>query len=63
MKRFELQITEELSQVLDKVLNGRPRNPAIEDWLWRTPAIRQAAKRLGVSRKPRRKRGRPKEDV
>ena len=61
MKRFELQITEELSQVLNKVLNGRPRNPAIEDWLWRVKDVRETAKRMGVIRKQRRKRGRPSE--
>ncbi len=59
MKRFELQITRELSQVLDNVLNGRHRGPAIEDWLWQIKEVRETAKRMGVTRKQRPKRGRP----
>ena len=59
MKRFELQITEELGRVLDAVLDGQHRNPAIEDWLWRVRDVRETAKRLNVKRQPRRKRGRP----
>lgn len=59
MKRFELQITEELGKVLDAALNGQHRNPAIEDWLWRIKEVRDTAKELGLARVKRRGRGRP----
>jgi hypothetical protein len=59
MVRFMLEISPELSAAVDAARADRYRNPAIEEWLWRERQIREAAKRIGVEKPFRRKRGRP----
>lgn len=57
MKSFLLQLTDELLCAIQAARGDRSRAAAIEDWLWAHPAIRAAAKRIGVQRKPRPERG------
>jgi hypothetical protein len=59
MQRFTLEITEELSQALWLAVGNGSRNALIEDWLWKVPAVKAAAKDKGIKRKPRLQRGRP----
>ena len=66
MKRFVLELTEELLAAIDKALkerSGTTRNAAIEEWLWRIGEIKQAAKKGGIQRSKRPTRGRPKKQV
>jgi hypothetical protein len=60
MKRFLLEITDELDDAIAAALDGKSRNAAIEDWLWRIGDVKQAAKANGIERKQRLGRGRPK---
>ena len=59
MIRFTLEISPELSAAIDEALDGKHRNPAIEDWLWQSRQVKEAAKRRGLKKPERRKRGRP----
>ena len=59
MKRFLLEITDELDAAIRAALNGKSRNAAIEDWLWRIGDVKKAATEKGIKRKPRLGRGRP----
>ena len=61
-KRICLEVTDELAAALDDATPPRGRNAAIESWLWKTPAVRQAAARLKLERRARRKPGRPAAD-
>lgn len=58
MKRTLLVITDELDAAIRHATTNR--NAATEDWLWRIKEVREAAKELGLTRKPRAKVGRPK---
>ena len=60
MKRIMLELTPALAKSIDEACQGKSRNAAIEDWLWRIADIRRAADRLDLDRQPRRQRGRPK---
>lgn len=60
MKKFLLELTDELHDAIGAALDGRSRNAAIEDWLWRIGEIKTAAKEKGIKRKERLGRGRPK---
>ena len=59
MIRFTLEISPELAAAIEQALAGKHRNPAIEAWLWQAKPIREAAKRMGIDKPQRRKRGRP----
>ena len=61
MIRFTMEISPELSAAIDVALAGGHRNPSIEDWLWQQRQIREAARRRGIEKPTRRKRGRPVE--
>lgn len=60
MKRILLEISPELSAAIDAARGARPRNPAIEHWLWRATEVKRAAAVLGVRRPERPRVGRPK---
>ena len=63
MIRFTMEISPELSTAIDEALAGRHRNPAIEEWLWQQRQVKEAAKRKGIEKPQRRKRGRPATNV
>ena len=62
MHRFLCELTPELVQALDEAAGDRSRNAAIEEWLWRIGEVKDAAKKLKISKPTRRKRGRPRKD-
>ncbi len=53
MRRCHLTVTPELFRSIMAVLDGRARNPAIENWLRRVPEIDQARRGLGLQWRPR----------
>jgi len=59
MVRFTLEISPELSGAIDEALAGGHRNPSIEEWLWQHKHVKESAKRRGIEKPTRRKRGRP----
>ncbi|MDA1052597.1 MAG: hypothetical protein O3C40_19245 [Planctomycetota bacterium] len=60
MKRFLLEITDELDAAIAAAVGDKSRNAAIEDWLWRIGDVKQAAKAKSIERTQRLGRGRPK---
>ena len=58
--RISLDLDDEFLAAIDAAVGDRHRQGVIESWLWRIKEVKQAAAQLGVERKPRRKRGRPK---
>lgn len=61
MKRILLEISPELASAIDAARGARPRNPAIEDWLWKAMEVRRAAAMLGLRRPVRPRVGRPRQ--
>lgn len=59
MRKFLLEITEELHASIDVARGAAPRNPWLERELWKLKAIRDGAKIAGVEnpRRPMEGRG------
>jgi hypothetical protein len=57
LKYIGFEVTDELYAAIEYIRGVRKRNPIIEDLLWKTRAVKDAAKALGVERKPRRRPG------
>jgi len=58
VKKLLWEMTHELGQAIDLARGDRDRGPSIEEWLWSVPAIRRAAKDLGIEKPARPKPGR-----
>lgn len=58
MKKFLLEVSEELLAAIDVARGPVPRNPWIEAQLWRLKAIRDAAEARGVVKPDRPMEGR-----
>lgn len=53
MKSIHFQMTEEAYQVAESLRGAAPRNPTLEDLLWRSRKFSTEAKRLGIDRPER----------
>ena len=58
MKKFLLEVSEELLAAIDAARGPVPRNPWIEAQLWKLKAVRDAAEARGVAKPDRPMEGR-----
>ena len=58
VKRILISVTEELAEVIDAARGEERRSKFLEDTLWQSASIMQAARKLKIKRKDRPKPGR-----